>query len=147
VTVTIGFSTTDKLASRLIRAWTRSKVSHAWVVVPLLEQPFVIGAEWQGFIAMPYDKFVKQNKVLHEHQYEVPMAHVIELLTWLSTPYDFLAILKHVLRPLFSWRKATPQYLMCAEAVCRFAPELFVGIDPEWATPELLMNSLLAQSG
>lgn len=153
--IAIGFSTSTSLISKAIRWFTRSKVSHVWILHEAYGDCYVMDSVASGFRVVPYEYFLKRNRVYYLRDVEDdlrelnidPVQRLHKVAKWLGRPYDFLGIVRFLLRPLFFWRPvSTPRKMICSEAVVRFAPELFPGINPEWATPKSLLEVFQAHA-
>jgi hypothetical protein len=142
----IGFSTTNGLISRLIRWWDKSSVSHAWILVEAFGGQYVMEAECRGFRLVSYAHFQETSRIVYVHELDDCVSTkeaVNRAAEWLGDSYDYRGLFKFLLRSLKFWRGiSTPKKMFCSEAVVRFAPELFPGVDPEWATPKQLMQIL-----
>jgi len=91
-TTLVGFSTSNELVSRLIRFFTKAKVSHTFLVIraPFLEEDLVIEAAWAGFRATTLRRFKKKNTVVALMKPAVPLDKGLrDALTWLGESYDF----------------------------------------------------------
>ncbi len=136
--VFVGFSTPRvwNPLSWAIRAATRSKTSHAWLLVedPAFELRLVLEAHSTGFRLVSFTRFVKTNKVV---ALAVPrpvdaLAHGLPAAgEWLGAKFDVVGLfgMLWVLigrwvaqRP---WRNPfpTPSALFCSEAVVRTMKE------------------------
>lgn len=136
--VHVGFSTPRlwNPISALIRWMTRSKTSHAWLLVedPIFQLRLVLEAHSTGFRLVSFTRFVASNKVVaivvpdpaHPLAPALPAAG-----EWLGTKYDMLGLLGifltlvarwFVQRP---WRNPFPTAgaLFCSEAVIRTLKE------------------------
>lgn len=60
----IGFSTTHKWPSRLIRWLTRSQVSHVWISFPAAGTRLVIQADTRGVHVDSWDNWAPQQKIV-----------------------------------------------------------------------------------
>lgn len=93
----IGFSTTDKPLSRLIRWFTRSSASHSYVLFIVAGEPLVIHSTRHGINCDYYKRFVKKNKIVAEFKLLVDDAATKKALgsaiQLIDKPYDFLSIL------------------------------------------------------
>jgi hypothetical protein len=146
--VSIGFSTTNSLISRAIRAFTGESVSHSWILHEAYGGQYVMQAEWSGFQVVSWSHFRAKNKVVEV----VPVsqvlatrgidarARVMGMAEYLGDAYDFWAMLAHLIPPLI--RLASPTALICTEAIVRCFPELFPNVNPEKATPGQLRSIL-----
>lgn len=153
--IAIGFSTTDKLLSRLIR-WKTSipelkpeeTPSHVWILHDAYGSEYVMQAEWYGFGVISFEHFKKTNRVIDVISVSDMLAwrnvdaraRVFEAAEWLGDGYDFWHMLGFVLPALA--HGDSPKQLMCSEAVVRFAPELFPGVNPERASPPRMLHTL-----
>ena len=154
--ITIGFSTTDKLISKIIRWITGSKISHAWIGYydETLGQRMVLQAEAWGYETRPWTRWIKQNKWVAE--FIVPGRDKAKLAlqniaTFLGVKYDYGAAFLLGFRRWFGrWIKLpyrNPGKLMCTEAVVKF---LKIGgypvaddLDLELTEPDVLWNKVL----
>jgi len=151
--ITVGFSTTNKLLSRIIRWVTRGKVSHAWIAFddPTLGLRFVMQAEAWGFEVRPWKRWLRENRLVAEYR---PAKDLTESLKWiarsLGVKYDwasaFFAGLWRWFGVLIRGKFNSPKKLMCAEAVIRFLQHGgVVGVshlDPEVTPPARLLNAV-----
>lgn len=130
--VSVGFSTTAKWISGVIRWITRGRVSHAWISFydPCLDTRFVMQAEWWGYELRPRARWERENLLVAE--YELPdldmVSAVLSMTKEIGSPYDwwsaFWSGAKSWLRRWFGSRfslrpSRTPHQLMCSEAVAR----------------------------
>lgn len=157
--VFVGFSTPRvwNPLSALIRAMTRSRTSHAWLLVedPAFALRLVLEAHSSGFRLVSFTRFVKENRVVAL----VEPAHPLEpglpaAGAWLGEAFDvlglfgiFLALLRRYwhqgpLRNPFP----TPSALFCSESVIRTMKAAgYPGadaLDPEGTTPAELLEFL-----
>lgn len=151
--ITIGFSTTNKLISRVIRWVTRGKVSHAWIGFydPTLEMRFVMQAESWGFEVRPWKRWLLENTLVAQF---CPKKDLTKSLKWiarsLGLKYDWKsAFFAGLWRWFGVWirgRFNSPKKLMCAEAVIRFLQHGGVvaagHFDPEVTTPARLLQAV-----
>lgn len=149
--ITIGFSTTNKWISRLIRWVTRGRVSHAWIAFydHCLDTRLVMQAESWGYEVRPWARWQRENILVAEYR---PQDQLDESLRWIATSlgvkYDWTSALFAGLRRwLGRWirgRFNSPKKLMCAEAVIRFlhhgGSTAIAGLDPETTTPARLLS-------
>lgn len=155
--VSIGFSTTTKIRSRIIRWFTRSKVSHAWVAFydDCLDTRVVLQAETWGYELRPWNRWKKENILIAEY---LPLKDadggIPKLATHLGSAYDWKAVFLTGLANLVKrwWRKKThdPRRLMCSESVllflsyCNFSTGC--NLDPELTSPSTLMETIDAST-
>jgi hypothetical protein len=153
--VAIGFSTTQKLSSRLIRWRTRQPglpaketPSHAWILHEAYGGQYVMSAEWNGFVVVSYEQFRADNRIIEVVPVVERMAfigvdarvRVFEVAEWLGTNYDWAGLLRFVVPRLI--RGQSPKALLCSEAAARAFKELFPGMDPERSSPSSLLMAL-----
>ena len=149
--VTVGFSTTNKWISRLIRWITRGEASHAWLAFddPSLGVRFVMQAEAWAVELRPWDRWKTENLLVD--QYELVGPDADEAVRWavkqyVGAEYDYrAALLAGLWRWFGRWIRGkfnSPKKLMCAEVVIRtlqhagyFSVEHF---DPETTAPKRL---------
>jgi hypothetical protein len=159
--VTAGYSTTNRLISRIIRFITRGRVSHAWIAFhdDVLDTRLVMQAEWWGFELRPWPRWARENILVAEFQLLVPaemqLRAVRRMRDHLGEKYDkigalwagFTAWLKRWWRARLTIRpRRTPHKLMCAEAqlVCLKAAGIEVVADcyEETVDPQTLLERL-----
>ena len=151
--VTIGFSTTNKLLSRIIRWVTRGKVSHAWISFydHCLGMRLVMQAEAWGFEVRPLERWRKENILVSEYglKHDESLDNSIRWIAdSLGTKYDWAAALfAGIRRWLGIWIRSgltSPKKLMCSEAVIRFLEHAGFsaakGLDPETTPPAKLLE-------
>lgn len=149
--ITIGFSTTNKIASRIIRWLTRGTVSHAWVAFtdPTLGLRLVMQAEVWGYEVRPWERWVRENRLVAEFSPNVDLTTSLRwLASSLGSKYDwesaFLSGVKLWFGRLWRSRFSSPKRLMCAEAVIRFLQHGGVhsmeSLDPELTTPATFLD-------
>lgn len=131
--ITIGFSTTNKLISRIIRWITRGKVSHSWVAYDdfTLGLRMVLQAEAWGFEVRPWARWCRENiwvaefRLINGAQHSALRKRAREI----GEKYDYKSAIvagviswfRRWVRAKFSFRShRTPGKLMCSEAVVRF---------------------------
>ena len=130
--VFVGFSTPRRWnpLSALIRAMTRSRTSHAWLLVedPVFELRLVLEAHSSGFRLVSFTRFVKDNVVValvepsHPVEPGLPAAG-----TWLGESFDVLGLFGIFLTLVARWFKQRPWRnpfpsagsLFCSESVIR----------------------------
>jgi hypothetical protein len=128
----IGFSTPRRWnpLSALIRAMTRSRASHAWLLVedPVFDLRLVLEAHSSGFRLVSFTRFVKENRVValvhtgHPIDRGLPVAG-----EWLGESFDLLGLFGIFLTLVGRWFRQrpwknpfpTPSALFCSEAVVR----------------------------
>ncbi len=148
----IGFSTTDALFSRLIRRFTGSKVSHAFLVYfdVDFDREMVMEAVGAGFRIVPLDKFARHNRVVEIVTPRHPIDEGLKAaVDWLGEGYDARGILGMALLLAFRALRrrtrrvrnllASRRALFCSEAVaraCRACRYPGFDRDPETTTPQ-----------
>jgi hypothetical protein len=149
--ITIGFSTTNKWLSRVIRWVTRGRVSHAWIAFydSSVGTRLVMQAEAWGYEVRPWHRWKHENILVAEFQ---PQKQLDGSLRWiarsLGTKYDWTSALFAGLRRwLGRWVKGrfrSPKKLMCSEAVIRFLRHgntlAVLDLDPETTSPARLLQ-------
>jgi hypothetical protein len=130
--VFVGFSTPRRWnpLSALIRWMTRSRTSHAWLLVedPAFQLRLVLEAHSSGFRLVSFTRFVKDNVVVAL----VEPAHPVEpglpaAGAWLGESFDVLGLFGIFLTLLARWFRQRPwknpfpsaRSLFCSESVIR----------------------------
>ena len=157
--VRVGFSTTNKWQSRIIRWLTKAPCSHAWLSFydDTLRMRLVMQAEVWGYELRPWRRWQHENTLVEQFLFKeggrelaLPLREVAENL---GTKYDFKAALwvgivgwfKRWLKARLTFRPSrTPKKLMCSESVIRFlnAAGYFLPphFDPELTSPGELLQ-------
>ena len=153
--VWVGFSTTNLWISRLIRWFTKSKASHAWIAFESQElgTKIVLEAHYT-FRAVPYSFFARQNKVVAEVEMVGDTSSMVaKCAEFLGTDYDYTGIVGGIIVSLGRWFKhkwrnpwGNPKAQTYSESVVRALkaakyPSSEV-LDPESTTPQELMAFL-----
>ena len=159
--VTVGFSTTNKIGSRIIRWVTQAPCSHAWVsfMDDTLGMRLVMQAEWWGYEVRPWPRWVRENRLVAEFEpvgsefREDLSESVVGMAQSLGSRYDFESAFWVGLKRWFlAWSGSgytlrpsrTPKQLMCAESVVRILAStgagLCRGVDPESMSPGELLE-------
>jgi len=155
--ITIGFSTTNKLMSRIIRWVTRGNVSHAWIAFydHCLDTRLVMQAETWGYEVRPWERWQRENILIAEFKTQQDMTISLRWIApALGAKYDWTsAFFSGVKRWLGRWVKShfnSPKKLMCAEAVIRFLQHsgsyAVSNLDPETTTPASLLRAVNTSS-
>jgi len=150
----VGFSTTTMLLSRIIRWFTNSAVSHAWILY--FDESFgcdcVFEFDIGGGQVHTYESFQKKNKIVHvwtpKHPIEAGFAKAAPLL---DCGYDYLGLLGMIWVQLGAWLKrkwhnpwVSPSRDFCSEGVVRVCQwSGYPGMedwDPTITTPEKLLE-------
>jgi hypothetical protein len=148
----IGFSTTDHLSSRLIRALSGSEVSHAFLVYRDADfgRDMVMEAVARGFRIVPFDKFQQHNRVVALYAPLHPIEDGLRAaVDWLGDEYDVGGLLGMAVVALRRWLErrvrnlrnplASSRSLFCSEAVARACvASRYPGfdLDPESTSPQ-----------
>jgi len=155
VGVTVGFSTKNKLPSKIIRWITRGRASHVWIAFydKTLGRRIVLQAEIWGYEVRPWKRWLRENIWVQE--FELPASsHTVDavqaIANYLGTEYDFeSAVLSAIWKWIKKWwEKPTnnPSKLMCAEAVLVFLTLLQINeyddLNPQTTTPEELLKRM-----
>jgi hypothetical protein len=149
--ITVGFSTTNKFMSRVIRWATGGRVSHAWISFydKCLGTRFVLQAETWGYELRTWSRWNAENILVAEFK---PVGDLSGAMLWslksLGLRYDWTsAFFAGIRRWLGRWVRgkfSSPGRLMCAEAVIRFLSHGGVGavssLDPETTSPARLLR-------
>jgi hypothetical protein len=162
--VFIGFSTPRRWnpLSALIRAMTRSRTSHAWLLVedPAFRLRLVLEAHSTGFRLVSFTRFVKDNRVVAL----VEPAHPVDpglpaAGEWLGDSFDVLGLFGIFLTLVGRWIRQrpwrnpfpTPSALFCSEAVVRTLKAAgypgSAALDDEATSPADLLAFLEADPG
>ena len=158
--VWVGFSTTRKWQSAVIRWITRAPASHAWISFwdETLRQRLVLEAETVGYRAILWDRWVRKNKLVKAFEAADDGLDMLEGVRWaathLSDRYDYRSAAVVAFAKLFRRRIRSPwrsaKSLMCSEAVAKaLVKGGFVfdqGIDLETISPGDLMR-IVEESG
>jgi hypothetical protein len=151
--VTVGFSTTNKITSRIIRWITRGSVSHAWIAFydHCLDTRLVMQAEIWGYEVRPRHRWEHENILIAEYQ---PPKQLDKSVRWiaqsLGVKYDWTsAMFAGLRRWLGRWvtgRFRSPKKLMCSEAVIRCLRHGGItavsDLDPETTSPAQLLRAI-----
>lgn len=128
----VGFSTPRRWnpLSALIRAITRSRASHAWLLVedPVFDLRLVLEAHSTGFRLVSFTRFVKANRVVAIVRPGWPIDRGLPVAgEWLGESFDLLGLFGIFLTLVARWFRQrpwknpfpTPSALFCSEAVVR----------------------------
>lgn len=125
--VRVGFSTTTSLTSRLIRFFTRSKVSHTWVSFrdETLDKTIVMHATRIGYNVETWKQFTSHNELVAMYACDYDLKPGLQFVAdWLGTRYDFEGILGFLWVLFLRWfniKRKNPfrdtKRLFCSEAV------------------------------
>lgn len=94
--IKVGFSTSTSLISRIVRFFTRSKISHTFLLLDkaFLGGDMVLQANPGGFVLLTYEAFQSSNEVLELVELSHSILPGLQRSTgWLGKKYDYLAVL------------------------------------------------------
>jgi len=157
--VSIGFSTTNKWFSAVIRWITRGAVSHAWIAYNdhTLGLRMVLQAEAWCVELRPWQRWLKENKWVSEFRLinRNPLVALQNRAHDIGAKYDWKAgfwtglasWVKRWIKVRFTFRPSrSPKRLMCSEVVVRFLKDLNVAcvkeLDEETTSPAELLDSV-----
>jgi hypothetical protein len=158
--ITVGFSTTRLLTSRLIRWATRSSCSHAFIAFDdrALRMRMVMQAASWGYELRPWKRWIRENLLVAEFAPQGPrLDEALRLIAdRLGSRFDFKSALRTGIKGKFDlWHKSrfslnlnrSPWKLTCSEAVVRFLKFGKYGtadnLDPETTSPGELLERIL----
>lgn len=144
----IGFSTSKSWISKMIRWFTKSKVSHVFISVRAFGTRLVIGADEGGLDWRTINKFEQSTKILYVFKpLRSNSAYAFEqfIEEYSGAEYDWIAAgnqgiktrLKILWKIFGKWlsKKVKSNRLMCSEAVTRFLQQANYdatkGLNPE----------------
>jgi hypothetical protein len=157
----VGFSTTNTLLSRIIRRFTGSRVSHAFLVYQDVDfdREMIMEAAGAGFRIVPLDRFRRHNRVVAIFTPRHPIDEGLRAaVDWLGESYDAGGLVGMALLLAGRWLKvrlrrrnflARSRALFCSEAVaraCRASRYPGFDLDPETTTPQDLFAFFEAES-
>ena len=127
--INVCFSTSSGIFSRVIRWFTRSKVSHALITFrdQTLDKVFVMEANGRGFMLVPWSKWRQSHTMVARYRLTVPQGmqsfSLRELAQSLGAQYDYVSVLGFFFRRWYRRMRNPfddPNKLVCSEAVARF---------------------------
>ncbi len=153
------FSTTPSLLSWAIRRATSSTVSHACVAYECLTtgRVLVLEASGGGFRGITWERWLRENQLLHAFHINVPPTQWKEALgefcDTLGTPYDTRRLALELARHLsgdwtqqFAWTniQKNTRGVLCADAVAEFLYRAGFSIFKSFSdwTPESLLSQI-----
>jgi len=150
----VGFSTTDKLVSRIIRWITKAQVSHTFLIVELYGQLWAVGAEFNGMVMTPLRKLKTKTTIKYICRLsELTDDKLAKLMDRLGESYDFGGLLGGIFPQIGRWFKQkwknpwnNKKALFCSEFVTLALQEAGLEgaekLDPGTATPQELKDFL-----
>ena len=159
--IRVGFSTCKtNVLSRIIRWFTKSQASHAWLLVEgsFLGMDMVMEATEGGFRITPYETFKKGHDIVAVLDTAFPLdSGVRTAAAWLGERYDYLGLFGSAFVMLGRWMKRKwknpldePHAMFCSEAVAFIIKESgYPGsesMDPSSTTPQDLMDFLSSKA-
>ena len=155
MTTRVGFSTSPtNILSRIIRWFTKSRVSHAFLVYKDsdFDRDMVMEATLGGFKIVPFDKFSQSTTVIAlfdpKHSLDVGLNKAVDLL---GEDYDYTGLFGMMFVLFGRWLKrkwrnpwSSSKSMFCSEAVARVMRwSLYPGteeMEMEDTTPEDLLE-------
>lgn len=134
--ITVGSSSGNSLFSKIIKYWTKSKISHFWLAftIPIINERVVIGAEGHGVDWRTIEKFEKSNKIMLEFKPIGP--NLNENLKWMiqtysGAKYDYKGVgtagifikFRLLFRKIGGWllkNLSSKDKVFCSELIVRF---------------------------
>jgi len=159
--IRVGFSThTKSILSRIIRWFTKSKASHAWLLITdsFFGVEMVMEATETGFRLIPFENFKAEgNDIIAIIDPAYPLdVGVHQAVRWLGEGYDFAGLFGSAFVMLGRWFKRKwrnpwdrPHSMFCSEAVVRILQaSQYPGsekFDPAATTPQDLLDFLKSE--
>ena len=147
--ISIIFTRSPGIASRLVRSFTGSKVSHVGVAFGIDGIRLVVHAYGRGGVQVQRARpFLFGRTIVAEFAVLAPVS-LGPLLDDLGDKYDVESILRHAARRLGIWSRSpsySPNALVCSELVAQLPLRAFSDLNPETATPEDLLRRCLDSS-
>lgn len=151
---TIIFSTTNQIFSRLIRFFTKSKVSHCAIGLDIGGMDMVAHATVSGIVLVPRSRFTENNTIIKEFIINQDIENnIVKVFEDLGVQYDYVGVfgfgLVNVLKRWFGLKIKNPlassKAMVCSEFVVALNKynnkiESWKDIDPETITPQELLD-------
>ena len=143
LTVHVGFSTTGHWLSRMVRRFTRSRVSHCIVVYKdqIFAQEMVLEASGNGFRIISWRRWDHANRLIALYRLNLPPEKLRDGLARLGDrlgdAYDTISLIGFALRRWLGLRKVpfdSKRKLVCSEALALFLTWCGLSIDDVGAT-------------
>lgn len=157
--ISIGFSTTNKIVSRLIRWLTKSTVSHSFIVFDWMGRKMVLEAGFSGVGIIPLNRFIADGNEIVEI-IDLPGVNLDDLLPALDDmgeKYDFGGLLGGIFPIIGKWFKQkwhnpwnNTKALFCSELIVTWLQS--IGFEPasnlvaEDVSPDRLLKFLKENS-
>lgn len=136
--ITLLFSTTTGILSKVIRWFTKSQASHVAIGTEMHGVPVVIESTLGGVRIYPRKRWLKANRLVAEYAFgpnvEADMRYAIECV---GDRYDYMGLIGQFFVVVARWigRRIknpfnSPKAMFCSEFVLRFNRD---GVIPEWA--------------
>ena len=159
-TIKVGFSTGQSVVSRTIRWFTKSRVSHCFLVVEdsFLGCDVVMEATAGGFQVRRLDVFSSGCTIVRVITPSAPLLFGVQEATrWIGERYDYVGLLGALVMIVAGWFKRkikNPLHdsnsMFCSEAIVRTLQAAnYPGasaLDPASTTPEALLEFMEGQS-
>ena len=123
----VGFSTTKGVLSRIIRWFTKSRASHAWLLYhdSDWDLDMVMEATEGGFKLTAFERFLSENVIVKVFDPKYPIdSGVKKLASKLGEGYDYLGLFGMLIHIIGGWLKktwknpwASSDKMFCSEAV------------------------------
>ena len=155
MSITIGFSSSSGIISKIIKWFTKGRVSHAYATYfsNTLQNMFVIEATFWGYRLIPYSKWKKYNNSVGEFECKRDLTDGLRYVSqWLGGTYDFWSAFGLGAKRWFGkWYRnplKNPKKLHCSEAVTLLLKNVGLAedMDPESTTPEDLYSYCLSSN-
>lgn len=154
--VSIGFSTTNMALSKLIRWVTKAPCSHTFIIFDWLGSKWVLEAGFFGVVAMPYERFTKNNIIVSVVDLPgIELDSLKPVLEEMGEAYDFGGLIGGFFPVMGTWFKKkwsnpwdNTKALFCSELVAGWLKLLnfegFQDINPPETTPKQIWGILSA---
>lgn len=154
--IKLGFSTTNKILSRLVRWFTKSKVSHCFVIFEWLGEEWVLESEWAGIQIVPMSSFMARQNIIVEtiELPDVTMEDLKPALKDAGVPYDYSGLFGSIFPIIGHWFKMrwsnpwnNSKAMFCSEFIVKWFQEMGFepanNLVPEDTTPDQLLKVLM----
>lgn len=146
--ITFGFSTSNSIASGIMRWFTKSKASHAWIAFDSSELGIrmIMHATIGGFKLNQWNKWKKNKIIVAEFECLEDLSDGLKIMaSQLDNHYDYLEVIMLAFKRWFKKFKNPIQdktRLSCSEALTLLLQthNFALDMDPSSTTPEDLLN-------